>query len=148
MPSVYDPDAFQQRVKYAVECITKGRIHTRHFDTCFEQWDASAVGVAVYRRSLKNKKLAERIWQAINQKIVMENVERLKDVPTRELPAEAARERERNRLRSQAAASEERPDDGAGDNEAEAKSTGEESEDLPLAPPPLAEANGQQRLIS
>src|SRR5438045_1557540 len=99
MPSVYDGDAFDQRVKYAVECIIKGRTHTRHFDTCFEMADGDAVSVAVYRRSLTNPKLRERIWSALSESSVMQAVERLKDVPTRRLPDEARKEREQLKQR-------------------------------------------------
>jgi hypothetical protein len=67
-------------------------------------YDGDAVGVAVYRRSLNNPKLAAAIWGKLSQAIVMQNVEELKDVPTRNLPevarklrvdAEAAFEKEK-----------------------------------------------------
>jgi hypothetical protein len=99
MPSVYDTDAFAQRVKYAVQCITLGRFHTRHFDTAFEMSDGDAVAVAVYRRSLKNKKLAANIWKGLGKDSVMQAVERLKDVPTHKLAEAARMEREENQRR-------------------------------------------------
>lgn len=94
MASVYDGDNFAGRVDYAVAFISNWRGDgTRSFDTCFEMNDGDAVCVAVYRRSLKNPKLAANIWRALSQSSVMQEVERYKDVPTRELPALARRMR-------------------------------------------------------
>lgn len=109
MPSVYDSDAFWQRVKYAAACITVGRFHTRHFDTTAEMGDGDAVVVAVYRRSLKNPKLAKNIWRGFGRESVMEAVERLRDVPTRKLAEEARRQREETRRRARGEAEPEPP---------------------------------------
>jgi hypothetical protein len=80
-----------ERVNYACACIVRGHIQGRTFFTCFEMADGDAVSVAVYRRSLKNPKLAAKIWGALAQSCVMDKVAQLADVPTRKLP-EVARE--------------------------------------------------------
>ena len=95
MPSVYRTDNFAGRVNYAATVISRKGGHTRHFDTCFEMDDATEVAVAVYRRSLKNPKLAANIWNYIARETVMRDVEELKDVKTRDLPARAAQSRAR-----------------------------------------------------
>jgi hypothetical protein len=95
MPSVYSSEAFAQRVNYAAACISNWRgIGTRHFDACFEMCDGDAVVVALYRRSLKNPKLAANLWRAICRESTLEAVENLKDLPTYKLAEEARRERE------------------------------------------------------
>jgi hypothetical protein len=43
MPSVYDRDAFRQRVNYAAQCYMRGTSYSRHFQTCFEMYDGDAV---------------------------------------------------------------------------------------------------------
>lgn len=93
MPSVTDPEAFAQRVKYAAACIIAGRSGTRRYDSCFEAGDGDTVAVAVYRRSLNNPKLAARIWDGLGRESVMRAVEKLRDVPTRKLAEAAGRER-------------------------------------------------------
>ena len=103
MPSVYDSENFAGRVNYAVTVITRKGGLTRHFDTCFEMWDGVEVAVAVYRRSLTNPKLAANIWTYLARDIVMGNVEELKDVATRDLPARAAESRARSKAASEKA---------------------------------------------
>lgn len=93
MPSVYDNDNFAGRVAYAAAVIARKGGQTRHFDTCFEMYDGVEVAVAVYRRSLRNPKLAANIWTYLGRDMVMRNVETLKDVATRDLPAHAAQSR-------------------------------------------------------
>ncbi len=90
--SVYDPDGFKERVDHAARCISEGRInYSRRFDACFEMCDGDAVVVALYRRSLSNPKLAAGIWKALDKDNVMRKVERMRDIPTSGLIAEAAR---------------------------------------------------------
>ncbi|ANH09125.1 MAG TPA: hypothetical protein VGN93_30760 [Shinella sp.] len=101
MPSVYRTDNFAGRVNYAATVISRKGGHTRHFDTCFEMDDATEVAVAVYRRSLKNPKLAANIWSYIARETVMRDVEELKDVKTRDLPARAAQSRARAKAASE-----------------------------------------------
>ncbi|MDH2092218.1 hypothetical protein N5K21_26200 [Rhizobium pusense] len=98
MPSVYDNDNFAGRVNYATTVISRKGGHTRHFDTCFEMDDASEVAVAVYRRSLRNPKLAANIWTYLARDTVMRDVEEMKDVKTRDLPALAAQSRTRAKV--------------------------------------------------
>lgn len=95
MPSVYDNDNFAGRVNYAATVISRRGGHTRHFDTCFEMYDGMEVAVAVYRRSLRNPKLAANIWTYLGKDMVMRDVEELKHVRTRDLPALAAQSRAR-----------------------------------------------------
>lgn len=92
--SVSDKDAFGERVNKAIAGIVAGRTDTRSFFALFEMSDGDALSVAVYRRSLKNARLAERIWKALCRVAVMNAVERLKDVPTRKLAEEARKQRE------------------------------------------------------
>lgn len=95
MSSVYDNDDFAGRVNYAATVIARKGGQTRHFDTCFEMYDGMEVAVAVYRRSLRNPKLAANIWTYLGRDLVMSNVEALKDVATRDLPTRAAQSRAR-----------------------------------------------------
>lgn len=97
MPSVYDNDNFAGRVNYAATVISRKGGHTRHFDTCFEMYDGMEVAVAVYRRSLRNPKLAANIWTYLGKEMVMRNVEELKHVRTRDLAARAAQSRARSK---------------------------------------------------
>jgi len=99
MASVYDPDAFAQRVNYAARCILIGgsRTRTRHFDTCFEMSDGELVVTALIRRAEKNPRLA----QAIRRMMGVDGVElwqrsaaKWAHVPTRQLAAVARAERE------------------------------------------------------
>ena len=101
MPSVYRTDNFAGRVNYAATVISRKGGHTRHFDTCFEMDDATEVAVAVYRRSLKNPKLAANIWSYIARETVMRDIDELKDVKTRDLPARAAQSRARAKAASE-----------------------------------------------
>jgi hypothetical protein len=55
-----DPEAFQYRVNYAVQCFLKN-IKSRNFDNCFEMFDGDAVVVALMRRAFKNTKLKQAI---------------------------------------------------------------------------------------
>ena len=55
---VYNPEAFQARVKYAAQCLVRG-IHSRRHDTCFEMNDGNAVVTALVRRARKNPKMRE-----------------------------------------------------------------------------------------
>jgi hypothetical protein len=92
--AVNNKDDFSERVNYATACISNGRIQTRRFFGAFEMNDADEICTAIYRRSLKNERLAAKIWKALDQKSVMDAVERLKDVPTRRLAEEARKQRE------------------------------------------------------
>ena len=90
-------DDFTRRVNFAAARISSGGGATRRFDGCFENDDGSEVAVAVYRRSLKNPRLAANIWRYLSKDTVMGDVEKLKDVKTRDLPAHAAESRRRSR---------------------------------------------------
>lgn len=102
MSALNDPDNFAGRVNYAAAVIASGRSTTRNFDNCFENYDGSEVAVAVYRRSLNNPKIAANLFRYISREITMADVERLKDVPTRELSKVAAETRARRRAESDA----------------------------------------------
>ena len=85
MPSIHDEQGFSQRVNYAVARIVSNKPTTRGFDTCFEMGDGDFVAVAVYRRSLNNPKLAQNLFNFLGKDSVLESVEKLKNVPTKEL---------------------------------------------------------------
>ena len=89
MPSIYKTEAFTKRVNYAVRCISNNRKTSRTFDTCLEMGDGDYVAVAVYRRSLKNTKLASNIFSYLSKDSVMASVEKLKDISTKDLKKEA-----------------------------------------------------------
>jgi hypothetical protein len=61
MASVYDFDAFAERVSYAAACLMAGRTHTRHFDSCFEMHDGLFVVEELMRRTEQNPRLANAI---------------------------------------------------------------------------------------
>ena len=65
--------------------------------------DGVEVAVAVYRRSLKNPKLAANLWTYLARDTVMGNVEELMDVATRDLPARAAQSRARSKAAAEKA---------------------------------------------
>lgn len=89
--SVYDPDAFEQRVKYAAQCIMVGRTHTRHFDTCFEMNDGDYVVSALIRRAENNPALMDRIKSVANIAMWNESHQKLAHIPRRKL-AQAAKD--------------------------------------------------------
>ena len=64
--SVYDSSAFHERVGHAYRCILSGAIHSRHFDTCFEMWDADAVAVALSRRAETNPVFADALERTMH----------------------------------------------------------------------------------
>ena len=47
--SVYDDNAFSERVHYAKRCIESGYTGGRAFDTCFEMCDGAAVMVRLWQ---------------------------------------------------------------------------------------------------
>ena len=85
--SVYDPDAFKERVAFAARHIGSGRPSTRHFDTCFEMSDGDAVAVALVRRvrARPNTKLA-RNFEGYLGDLAYEAAEKYRDLPTALLP--------------------------------------------------------------
>lgn len=89
--SVRDPDAFYERVNYAIRCIQIGRTGTRGYDTCFEMYDGELVAVAIYRRAQADPALAVRLWTGIGRDVTLAAVARYADVPDRQL-AQMARE--------------------------------------------------------
>ena len=93
--SVCDPENFRGRVQLAASYIAQGRDVScnRTFDTCFEMCDGAAVATALFRRVRNNpkSKLAANIWRYLGRSVVEADAARYADVPTRELPALAAR---------------------------------------------------------
>ncbi len=88
---VYNPESFAARVNFAAKVIASGANTTRRFDTCFEMFDGDAVCVALYRRSLKNPKLAANLHRYIS--FEQWEIDKLKDVKTRDLAKAARAER-------------------------------------------------------
>lgn len=93
MASVYDEDAFKTRVDYAARCIVAGRTSSRSFDATGEMNDGELVAVALYRRSLKNQKLADKLWKVLHKGTVMKYAEKWAHVPDRDLEEVARQER-------------------------------------------------------
>jgi hypothetical protein len=97
MPSVYDDEAFNERVNFAAKYISEGRRTTRHFDTCFEMNDGDVVATALWRRAEKNPKLAANLFRYIREDLTREHAEHYKSVKTRDLPAVARKLRRERR---------------------------------------------------
>jgi hypothetical protein len=89
--SVYDPEAFEERVQYAANIIGQGSYGGRCFDTCFEMCDGDYVMAALVRRVLKNPHtyLATNLFRFIDRGRAMEHYERTKHLSPRELRAAA-----------------------------------------------------------
>ncbi len=88
---VYIPESFAARVNFAARVIASGANTTRRFDTCFEMFDGDTVCVALYRRSLKNPKLAANLRRYVS--FEQADIDRLKNVKTRDLAKAARAER-------------------------------------------------------
>ncbi|MTJ93896.1 MAG: hypothetical protein F8N36_13715 [Desulfovibrio sp.] len=87
MPSVYDKDAYSQRVNYAAQCFLRGT-DSRHFDTCFEMYDGAAVVTALVRRAEKNPRLHSAIaaqWREGFPQSWKDTAAQFAAVPTRRL---------------------------------------------------------------
>lgn len=93
MSALNRPENFAGRVAYAAKVIAGAREPTRAFDNCFENHDGAEVAVMVYRRSLKNPRIARNIWRYLSQSHLMMSVEKLAHVATRDMAAQAARTR-------------------------------------------------------
>ncbi len=65
-------NGFDRRVTVAATHISKGHPSTRHFDSCFENFDGDAVALALYLRTLKrpDTKLAKNIWKYLDKNSV------------------------------------------------------------------------------
>ena len=76
--SVYDSNAFHERVNHAYRCILSGSTDSRRFDTCFEMYDGAAVAVALMRRAEKNHAFSqalERVMQISRNPVWKQNWE-------------------------------------------------------------------------
>lgn len=87
--SVYDKEAFEDRVNYAASVISKGILpmNGRYFDTCFEMNDGDFVCAALYRRTLKKpqSKLASNIFRFLSKDRVLAHYEATKQLTRQEL---------------------------------------------------------------
>ncbi|MCG7629019.1 hypothetical protein MHM88_14505 [Epibacterium sp. MM17-32] len=65
----------------AARVISSGQPTTRRFDSAFEWWGASAVAVALYRRTLKrpNTNLARNLFRYINEDMTLADAARFAD---------------------------------------------------------------------
>ena len=93
MASVYDNDAYAQRVNYAAQCFMRGIRSSRHFDTCFEMNDGAAVVTALVRRAENNPRLYSAIsaqWSDGFPQSWMDTAVRFASVPTARLQELAA----------------------------------------------------------
>lgn len=97
MSRLNDHQNFSGRVAYAAATIAAGRSTTRAFDNCFENSDGDEVSTIVYRRSLRNPKIAANIWRYLNRDTVIEAATRLSHVSTRDMPRMASESRARAR---------------------------------------------------
>ena len=81
---------FKSRVNHAVSVISNNRATNRNFDSCFEMHDGDEVVTALYRRAQKNEKLKSNLFKYIGEESCLNAVERLKNVPTKQLEAHSA----------------------------------------------------------
>ncbi|MGH7086047.1 MAG: hypothetical protein ACREFN_13765 [Acetobacteraceae bacterium] len=95
MSRLNDPKNFSGRVAYAAATIAAGRQTSHTFDNCFENHDGDEVSTVVYRRSIRNPKIAANIWRYLDREVVIGAATRLSSVPTREMPRVAAESRAR-----------------------------------------------------
>ncbi len=98
--SVYDTEAFAERVNFAAAFISAGRNSdtSRRFDTCFEMNDGDAVVAALVRRAGKNKRLAAKLFKYIGKAGAAKAAADLADIPTSGLPEKAREMREAARV--------------------------------------------------
>lgn len=93
MTSVYEETNFSGRVNYAAQCFMRQIRSSRHFDTCFEMYDGTAVVTALVRRSEKNEKLRAAIasqWGGEFPQKWLDTAATYKEIPTRGLSKLAA----------------------------------------------------------
>ena len=67
MSKIYTIEGFSERVNYASKVIACGGYQSRSLDTCLEMGDGNYVATAIYRRSLKNEKIASNIWKYLDK---------------------------------------------------------------------------------
>jgi len=67
-------DTVKQATDFAARVISSGRPTTRAFDSCFEWYGATAVAIALYRRTQKrpDTKLAKNLFKYISEEITVE----------------------------------------------------------------------------
>lgn len=68
-------DHFDGRVRYAAAVIANAREDRRAFDNCFENGDGKVVSAAIYRRSLRNPKIAENMKRYLDPAMAKANYE-------------------------------------------------------------------------
>jgi len=97
--SVYDSEAFAERVNFAANYIRRGCNTTRRFDTCFEMYDGDCVATALVRRAQADPagKLAANLFRYISKDRALESARKLAHVSTRDLKHEAAEMRRKDR---------------------------------------------------
>lgn len=90
MSRLNDPENFSGRVNYACAVIASGRSASRALDNCFENHDGDQVAIAVYRRSLKNPKIAKNLSVYLGPGTIEKCKTEWANVPARDLPKLAA----------------------------------------------------------
>lgn len=95
--SVYDNEAFEERVNYAASVISKGIVpmNGRVFDTCFEMNDGDFVAAALVRRKISHPdtKLAANLFRFIGEEIALKNYQDTLHLSRKELRDAAAQAR-------------------------------------------------------
>lgn len=97
--SVYDSEAFAERVNFAANYIRNHRTTTRRFDTCFEMDDSAAVTTALVRRAAADPggSLAANLFDYISEDRAKESAAKLAHIPTRDLKHAARAMRDKAR---------------------------------------------------
>jgi hypothetical protein len=88
--SVYDQNAFHERVTHATRCIRSGNMDGRAFDTCFEMFDGDVVATALTRKAERDPEFKERItqlWGGTFPSSWTNSAAQYTDTPDRNLPA-------------------------------------------------------------
>ena len=82
------------RARKAAEHIKADRIHYRELDGAFENYDSDEMCAALHRLSLRSKKLAETLYKAVTEKVILEYAEKFSDLTDKELAEHAKQTRE------------------------------------------------------
>lgn len=93
--TVYNDDAFEERVNFAANYISNRRPTSRRFDACFEMHDGDLVVTALIRRAQKrpNGNLATNLFRYIGKDGALKAASQFAHVERSDLKHEAAKMR-------------------------------------------------------
>ena len=82
------------RARKAADHIKADRTYGRELDGAFENYDSDEMCAALHRLSLRSKKLAETLYKAVTEKVILEYAEKFSDLTDKELAEHAKQTRE------------------------------------------------------